>query len=372
MRNGRANWSLLMFFMSVVLISTFNFEFTRDWLRDSVPFLYFFIALLIARLEINQTSIENSTRALLFALKAHAIWYGFFSTFDLSYAFPLVPGSQNAHFFEVRGDYDPMLAFVYLAWIIIAISQKWKLAKSDLLVSLIALVGLMQNNSRAATLSFLVMILATLVFSKRFVSISLSFLSVGLIAGSLMYFFEVPLPGAISKLPFSTALLSNSQSEELRVLGDGTSRSRVDSWAILLNYSTSDVKRLFVGVGPGQDFMSETGAGRSLIANFYDLENAPRSPHNIFLTVLLRFGIIGLILYFSLLVGSWQRLRFKLKEIRFNSGKDSLNYIIVLLFIGIVVTSSLGVVVESPFGAIPLAWVIGLSIGLKNSASKVT
>lgn len=371
-RRYRSNWSrkpnyFLYAFTAVIFVNSFfRFDFSKDWFRDAVPFLYLFIALLLARINLDRTLLQNSQRMIVISLRCHAIWYGFFSIFDFGNALPLVPGSQNIRLFEIRGDYDPMLCFVYLAWISYQTSRKLKLSKIDLISVAFAILGVGQSNSRAALLSFIIMIFIILVASKRLFTIALSLFAATFISLGLVYYLQLPIPGVVSKLPFSNALLNNSQSEELRNLGDGTSRSRFNAWVILLNYVTEDPARTMVGVGPGRDFMSESGAGRALIANFNDLENAPRSPHNIIITVLVRFGLVGMFFFIALLIQVWLQLRSGMKSQKPEDIEYELDSLKYFLFVGILVTSTLGVILESPFGAIPFAWLLGVSASFRT------
>lgn len=126
----------------------------------------------------------------------------------------------------------------------------------------------------------------------------------------------------------------------------GTTHARWKTWRAVLRYYADTPARVLFGVGFGPNVVDEAGA-TALIGE-------SRSPHNFLLTVLARTGLLGMLVlagFVVLLVGAAARaLR----------GGDQLSVLSVLLIVGLSIGGMVGVVLESPFGIIPVYWATGV------------
>lgn len=144
-------------------------------------------------------------------------------------------------------------------------------------------------------------------------------------------------------------------SEESTMSGRNTSRARVLAAYSLINW-VKESDQQFFGAGPGSEMVAESGAVAFLSGNV-----EVRSPHNWFIGLYARFGFFGFI-FWCALIGQILLL-----------GRDSesqiqktLRAIVVLICF----CSFFGVIMESPFGSLPLAVVLGLYIRRKNFSKK--
>jgi O-antigen ligase len=141
--------------------------------------------------------------------------------------------------------------------------------------------------------------------------------------------------------------------------GFGTANARIKSWNIVLSYMDADPAKQIFGVGFGPDFMTDSGALRALVASEEGSRALPRQPHNYALNTYARLGILGFTLYF-LVFTSILRKSFE------NLDKNDIDVMVLasLMFIALVPISLLGVVSESPFGAISM--IFSLSVVLEK------
>jgi O-antigen ligase len=87
-------------------------------------------------------------------------------------------------------------------------------------------------------------------------------------------------------------------------------------------------------------------------------------PHDVLLTYYARLGAVGLVLFLALIVScaraSWNRLARR--------PPDELDITYVLLIVTLLLASLVGVILESPFGAVPFFWASGQLIASRTNA----
>jgi len=131
----------------------------------------------------------------------------------------------------------------------------------------------------------------------------------------------------------------------------GTIEVRQFVWGVVTDYVTASTLRTSVGVGFGPDFIDDSGAAYALEGTTY---KDVRSPHNYLLGAFARLGLIGACLAGLVMVaGAATALRHLTKP----SGSVSVMAALILLTFPLI--AMLGVVLESPFGAIPYFWAVG-------------
>lgn len=137
--------------------------------------------------------------------------------------------------------------------------------------------------------------------------------------------------------------------------GVGTARARTESWTATVEWIHADgISRAAFGTGFGPHYMQLSGADRLLLGDSAD--PAVRAIHNYAINTWARLGAVGLILI------GWIAILAVVAAIRLvtrSSVPPTLDLLAALLVIAIPVTALVGVVLESPFGAIPYFWAIG-------------
>jgi O-antigen ligase len=146
----------------------------------------------------------------------------------------------------------------------------------------------------------------------------------------------------------------------------GTIRARERVWSYLWDYSKSETPRFLIGVGHGPNFMSTTSAGYLLRNDVGNSEAAPRAPHNYWLNTQLREGLVGALLAVMLAVLVLWRSLTRLHE----HGCDDLVLLAGLVSLAILPPATLGVVLESPFGAVPFWWCVGILLTATARAAR--
>lgn len=131
----------------------------------------------------------------------------------------------------------------------------------------------------------------------------------------------------------------------------GTLQAREYTWSGVTRYILSDAGRTAVGVGFGPDFITDSGTSFALEGTeFKDV----RSPHNYILGTFARLGVAGALLVATVLLTAGALAVTSLR-----APGHTVTVFAALLVIALPVTALLGVVLESPFGAIPYFWAVG-------------
>lgn len=303
--------------------------------KDLVPFIYlgFYqpITYLCASL-----SLRTILRVLRITTFFHLAWSSAISINILQpFSLPFFFGMP---IFTTRWDQTGfVIAIGLVAW---SGYSKYQLKGSNLVRFGFLLLSLTQG-SRAGLLAFtaaLLWIFAHNVFwEKRSLAIGKdTFLSFMVVLGLISVLL---LPSLVRFLPENSVLgrigiLEISESARANAAGTASGRSiaqrKLLDWVDLRDQA-------LLGVGPGVEMVYESGA-------FINLSGSKevRSPHSWPVGAMARFGLLGFLF--------WILATYKISKFRFGDIKHPA----FSWTISILVTSIFGVIVESPFGSLPL------------------
>jgi O-antigen ligase len=140
-----------------------------------------------------------------------------------------------------------------------------------------------------------------------------------------------------------------------------TASARVTVYGKVLSYVSESPARIVAGVGMGPDFLTAADA-----TGDYDPGETlgVRSPHNFLLGTFARLGIVGVVLQL-LVVGLGYVLAWQVAR---TGTQDLLTQLAALLVAAMPVAAAVGVVLESPFGAVPYYWAYGTLVVLQGGA----
>jgi len=131
--------------------------------------------------------------------------------------------------------------------------------------------------------------------------------------------------------------------------------------AQVVDYSTESSTRLFWGVGFGPNFMRDSGTAVYLLGAEAAAERDIRSPHNYILGTLARLGIVGS----AIAAGIGLHSLSLVWRLRRDSFTDDLAFVASLIIIVLLPAALVGVILESPFGAIPFFWSLGVLVAYR-------
>jgi hypothetical protein len=132
----------------------------------------------------------------------------------------------------------------------------------------------------------------------------------------------------------------------------GTARARRRAWQAIEVYIEQTDTRYWTGVGFGPDFLHDSGGDILLLGG---ASEDVRQPHDYVLNTWARLGMIGLILIIAIAVFSI-RLIAKLGRA---PELNAVDVVAIAVAVGLPVSACYGVVLESPFGALPVWWAVG-------------
>ena len=337
-----------------ISISFICFQFLRNpeysamvRVRDLIPFIYLiFVPLLLS-------IFENLDKAIFIKTLRYA------SLFHLCWQIPIMIGILDPleiggvfgyPIFSPRWDHDGIaLILGVIAW---RRFYSYNLKENNLISGLMAIVLIVQY-SRATLIAFL---FTVILFYYRHLknrkkeeiirSYNLMFLSTYLIAIALIAFplFKgyVPSDSVIVRLGLIT---SAENSQEAQLAATGTANARLDAQSALFNW-VKNREQLLLGVGPGVEMVRDSGA-------MLFLSGSPdvRSPHSWFYGLICRFGYLGAFIWVFLILAPLIKSRAIVHPLDFP----------LIGIYPILIVSLFGVIIESPFGSLPLAILISLS-----------
>lgn len=138
----------------------------------------------------------------------------------------------------------------------------------------------------------------------------------------------------------------------------GTERARELTWSGVTEWTLEDGSRTVFGSGFGNDFLEESGVKQYLEGSEYvDV----RSPHNWFVGIFARMGVVGLGLTVAVLAAAAAIVVRNRRQIN----EDELLTTATLGAAVLIPVGTLGVVLESPFGAIPFWWFLGILFSVR-------
>lgn len=335
-------WLILIPYTIFELVQNTNINFIIR-VRDLVPFIYLlFIPLL--REPIRMLGNRKIFQGLRIATLGHALWaipasVGILQPIDVGTIF-MAPA------FSTRWDHT---GFALAVGLIVWYQHAAISLKGNGLALVIILIAAILQGSRAGLLACL--------FSLLVISIDFFFLGKENQNFNKRKFKFIPFLTALTAilillLPMYSSLIPESSSlsrigvvqvsEEAIAGGQGTARGRALAQRTLMAWVENQNKMTF-GVGPGVEMIAESGA-------FYNLSGSldVRSPHSWLYGSLARFGIFGLLIWCLVLCLSRLNYRKAINPFRFPN----------CLVISLLITAAFGVMIESPFGSLPLAFLL--------------
>lgn len=332
-----------------------------DWIRDAAPFLYGFLAF-VSAVTLARSSPQARARTIKvfwWALSFHLLWMiGVTITGFTGLQTPI----GEAPIFEVRPDIDAAIlgvgAGMYLLHLFTTKKRFWAIAAFSASIACVLLM-----NSRAALLSLGVSLV--LAFAIRYSTTpgrSSARTAMQLIVPVLVIVALVVLPTTAPGQRILATIDRSQASTDGQRNAQGTERARQLVWARVVEWTNEDTARQLVGSGFGNDFLTQSGTVQYLEGSTYD---NVRSPHNWFIGIYARMGIVGLVL--ALLVC----LQLVLLIIRNRKmlGDSPLLAVSGLIVVGFLPVATLGVVLEAPFGAVPFWWAAGVIFTLRKRRS---
>lgn len=333
-----------------------------DWARDAAPYLYASVAL-VSALSIARSTPKTrarTARALEWALLIHLAWVAIVIVLEMRQGL-----STSLPFFRIpplqlRGDVDA--AFVGLA----AGVALWRLLNTSgfrvrwVMVMGLAVLVQLQFSNRAALISTVLVLVTVYTFTllkadgKPSKSLVLVAAIPALVSAGILVLIST-VPGQRLLATFNPEIATTAAQAN----AVGTANARATAWERVVLWTNDAVSGLIFGAGFGPDFLTLSGA-YSVIAGT-DWENV-RSPHNYFVGSYARLGLIGTVLLVLLLLHLLRVVYAK----RTFVVKEELFVYCLLVLVTILPIASLGVVLESPFGAIPFFWGLGILMTLRD------
>lgn len=314
-------------------------------LRDLVPYAYALVCL-AAAVRTGAEARRRSTKVLLAGLVVHGAWVMASTVVpDLSDRLPAVYG--EVRLLLVRPDFDGAVMAVCTGLLTTAAVRSRggrRAAASVLALTSVALVLQMAN--RAAMLAVAVAMLVTVLAGPGFLRALVRPRAVGVAAVLLLgAAVLVPQTNLYERLTGSPAYEGNDAS--------ATRDAREGAWEDVLDYVDDDRRRVLVGTGFGPDYVWISGAALRLQGQ----QGATvRSPHDYPLNTYARMGLTGLAALAWVVLAGASAVRTVLRWCTVPVDR----LLPVLVCTTLFVVSLLGVILESPFGAVPFFWCLGL------------
>jgi len=315
-------------------------------LRDLAPYVYVIAALGACW----QVASYRRTRVVLeVALVLHLLWlWVALLAPDWAASLPLLGG--KVRLLELRHDFDGAVLAVLTCLAALRAAQR-ELDKAvrvgAVAVAVSATYTILQLGTRAGLLALLVVV-GVVVLSRVHLLRRMGRTRLLTVAALALVItgFTIPHTYLFDRL---TGDPTNSDS------GSGTVIAREEAWSLVLEDATKDPTRFIFGSGFGPDFLDRSGA-----AIWFEgpVDKGVRAPHNFVLNTLARLGLVG-----AALLG-WVAATVARAAFRRRSGPDPdqarFDEVLVLLLCALTVASLVGVILESPFGAVPFWWAAGL------------
>ena len=331
-------------------------------IRDAAPYFYAIVGLLSwhsARRA--DAAVRARTFTFLFwVLGLHACWF-VFVTFVPSVVqfFPVISAVQGVRLFTPRPDMDVAVLGMFTALILLKIFRSNQRRLGWIVAYAVCWVAAAASPSRAGVLGAVTanLVVMLLIFVRLRATKTQLVLAAAVPLAAILFAAILPTTPAGTKFlaaVFPTAATDSSGYSEW---GENTAKARSDSWARLNEWTLAeDPSRAILGAGYGPDILAESGALWLLVSAESGGAAVPRSPHNYWVGTLARNGIIGtalVILPIVVFLVRAYRARGRLLD-------DPLSLMVVIIAVSLILPATFGVVLESPFGAVPFFWALGV------------
>jgi len=312
-------------------------------IRDLLPFVYL-LFIPVLRLRLVTVKLVSLADKLVWTTIAHSLWAipsarGMFEPIELG-------GFFQEPLFGVRTDQSGFVLAIGILACFYRISLSYRTTASSFLILYFVSCAIFLNG-RAALLAVLSSLFIGYLMSRKEKArekgtFKINPLVIILFCFSLlalsMYALNINLPEDSNLKRIG---IVGSETGEGKSSGESTRRGREKAQRMLLDWTVEN-KNVFLGAGPGSEMLFESGAVRFLSGDL-----SVRSPHSWPLGLFSRFGIIGFALWFLSLIfflPTRAGIKSKILLTRFPES----------LIIPILITSLFGVIIESPFGMLPL------------------
>ena len=323
-------------------------HFDATAVRDLAPYAYL-VAALAACFAVR--SNRRTLVAIEAALVAHLLWlWVALLAGGWAAGLPLLGGRVRV--FELRHDFDGAIVAVLVCLAALRAGQRGlagAVRVASAIVAVVASYTILQLGTRAGLLALAAAVLVVLlprVHLLRRVGRTRLLASVGMVL--VVVAVVLPQTYLFARL---TGDPKNSDS------GSGTAIARQEAWALVLEDATDGTARFVVGSGFGPDFLDRSGA-----AIWFEgpVDKGVRAPHNFVLNTLARLGVVGVALLGWVAVALARAAYRRRSHPDADPSRDRFDEMLVLLVCVLTVASLVGVILESPFGAVPFWWAAGL------------
>lgn len=338
---------------------------TMNWLRDLMPFLYGVLAFLSAADYAHSTAEERkkTMKYLWWALISHLVWVSVVVLGRVPVSsFPHMPAS-DVPVLSTRPDVDMAFLGLTAALLLRRLIRRECSRFWGTIALLLAVVTTVSMHSRAGLIS-LALALA-LSFGLTYSSAPQRGNRRFWMAAAVPVALAVSLAGLAQTTPgerLLASITSTSSGSLNEQSARGTERARELTWDGVTAWTFDDTQRTIVGSGFGNDFLAQSGVIQYLEGTQYV---SVRSPHNWFIGILARVGIVGLVLIGGVIASAAAIISRNRRRI----SEDETLTSAALGLVVILPVAALGVVLESPFGAIPFWWFLGIIMTLRATAT---
>ena len=315
-------------------------------LRDLAPYVYAAAALAAC---VGATAYARTTKVLEVALLVHLAWVWVVLLLpDWAGTLPVLGG--KVRLLELRADFDGacLSVLAVLAMLRASGSGSRHIRLASAAVGMMSAYTILQMGSRAGLLA---MVMGAIVLglthrhSLRRLGGRRALMGIAGVAVALA--IVLPQTYVFDRLRADPTQRSDAAA--------GTLDARLQAWRLVIDDSAETPSRLIIGSGFGPDFLDRSGAAFSFEGY---VEKGVRAPHNFLLNTLARAGLVGVALL-TWIVVSIVRATVRLA----GHGSANRRHLFLVLALSIVgalgVGSLVGVILESPFGAVPFWWAAG-------------
>lgn len=349
---------LLLWTLARGLFSIYGGYAILDILRDLLPILYMFIAILVSSQIARQSQHSRNKLSSIFrtCLGLHLLWC-LGAIVSRNYSGFQVGSIAQAGVFSFRADIDTTLVVIYFVLVLKAWENGEHRTVSAIKLCL-CLVVITFSPARASLLALLVCLAwylsskqkkqqlldnnANLVASRKFII----FASLSVV----VFVLGFTTSGARLLGPFGLTSGSNS---DLANSGIGTANARELVWTQVLAWVNGSTSSIFFGEGFGVNFLDVTNTLQFLEGTTY---TGVRSPHNFLITLIARLGWPSAIVFSVAILIVLLRFRRAVTL-------DDLSFLSMTILLAFIPIALLGVVLEAPFGAIPFYFSLGVLLG---------
>lgn len=337
---------------------------TAEVVRDS--FIFFYSLFIFVGIHISKKITTDRFIIRIASLVKIALFLLFCFTFlqeALGFPIPVIPGTDGVYIFYLKhGDLAVFLAIFYILYQEgkIKYQANWRKILSFTCFMYLMITAFSHNKGGMLAFTFAVIIYHILIKRIKVKMILLSIPILALLISATLLLSKLTQKNqdfqgrstSIDQVLYNFTFLFNS--DENSTSSDNMIW-RIVWWQKIINYTFG-----------GPYFFSGKGVGFSLaisddVPYQADQTSIIRSPHNINMTVLARYGVIVFFIWITFIIGLFRNLFLKMKDIKVRYIK-----IFSIFCIAIYVNANFDVYLEGPMGALPFWVFIGLIIALKS------